>query len=271
MMIRIRQTAVAGSFYPAEADELRVEVQRLLDSVHAHAGPAPRALVVPHAGYIYSGPVAAAAYERLRPWRHNYRRVLLMGPCHRVALSGMAVSGADYFQTPLGDVPLDRKSIASLSHPDLAVADDAHFAEHSLEVQLPFLQSVLDSFTLVPIVVGDARPQAVSEVIDALWEDPETLVVISSDLSHYLDYQTARSRDRTTCYAIEALEGSRIGATDACGATPLQGLLIAAGRRGLRAVTLDLRNSGDTAGPQERVVGYGAWMFVEEASWNHAA
>jgi AmmeMemoRadiSam system protein B len=281
MMIRIREAAVAGSFYPADAAELRETVQRMLGaaggavpaaggSLPAAAGSLPAALVVPHAGYVYSGPVAAAAYARLRPHRQHYRRVLLLGPCHRVPFSGLAVSDADVFRTPLGDVPLDSAMIgALLDSPDgLAVTriDVAHRTEHSLEVQLPFLQVVLGAFTLVPIVVGDASPEAVAAVIDRLWRGPETLLIVSSDLSHYLGYEQARRRDRGTCMAIEALDGSDIAHSEACGATPLRGLLIAAARRGLRAVTLDLRNSGDTAGSRERVVGYGAWMFVEDAS-----
>ena len=279
-MIRIREAAVAGSFYPANAAELRETVRRMLgavgDDVPATGmyAPAagrswPAALVVPHAGYIYSGPVAAAAYARLRPHRQRYRRVVLLGPCHRVPFSGLAVSEADVFRTPLGDVPLDRTLISALTDsPDgLAVTrfDVAHRTEHSLEVQLPFLQVVLGDFTLVPIVVGDASPEAVAAVIDRLWRGPETLLVVSSDLSHYLAYEQARRRDRGTCMAIEALDGSDIALSEACGATPLRGLLIAAARRGLRAVTLDLRNSGDTAGSRDQVVGYGAWMFVEDA------
>jgi AmmeMemoRadiSam system protein B len=270
-MIRIRQAAVAGSFYPAHSEELRGEVQRLLGAVAAVEGPKPRALLVPHAGYIYSGPVAANAYARLIPWKHDYRRVLLLGPCHRTALAGMALSSAETFETPLGEIPLDRESIASLHHPDLVISDEAHRMEHSLEVQLPFLQCVLDAFALVPVVVGDARPEAVSDLIESLWGESGTLVVVSSDLSHYLDYPEARRRDQATCDAIETLDGKRIGYSEACGATPLRGLLDAANRHSLQAQTLDLRNSGDTAGTRDRVVGYGAWMFVEKASCQHAA
>jgi hypothetical protein len=273
-MIRIREAAVAGSFYPANAAELRKTVQRMLDAAPAAVrsglaapGSVPAALVVPHAGYVYSGPVAAAAYARLRPHRQRYRRVVLLGPCHRVPFSGLAVSDADVFRTPLGDVALDRTLIGALidshDHPAVTRFDVAHRGEHSLEVQLPFLQVVLDRFQLVPIVVGDASPETVAAVIDRLWSGPETLLIVSSDLSHYLGYEQARRRDHGTCMAIEALDGSDIAHTEACGATPLRGLLIAAARRGLRAVTLDLRNSGDTAGGRDQVVGYGAWMFVE--------
>jgi MEMO1 family protein len=283
-MIRIREAAVAGSFYPADAAELREMVQRMLDM---SAGPAalgvPQALVVPHAGYVYSGPVAAAAYALLYRQRRRYRRVLLLGPAHQVPLSGMALSSADAFRTPLGDVPLDRPLIATLvatlgdvsRHTAVGVLDAAHRSEHSLEVQLPFLQVALDEFSLVPIVVGDVEPETVAEVIEYLWTGPETLPIVSSDLSHYLAYAQAQRRDRDTCRAIEALDAAGVDHAGACGATPLRGLLLAAARRGLRAVTLDLRNSGDTAGGpatgMNRVVGYGAWMFVEDETCLAAA
>jgi AmmeMemoRadiSam system protein B len=271
MMIRIREAAVAGSFYPAEPVALRATVQGLLGDVPETEGPAPRALVVPHAGYVYSGPVAAAAYARLRPYSALYRRVLLLGPAHYVAFDGLAVSAADVFHTPLGNVPLDASAIAALDHPAVCSFEAAHAPEHSLEVQLPFLQCVLDAFTLVPLVVGQAAPGAVAEVVAQLWEGPETLVVVSTDLSHYLGYESARARDLFTCQAVESLDESRIGHAEACGAAPLRGLLVAARRRGLHPVTLDLSNSGDTAGGRDRVVGYGAWMFVEEPSCEQAA
>jgi hypothetical protein len=270
-MIRIREAAVAGSFYPADPAELQSTVHRLLDAVSAVRGPAPKAMVVPHAGYAWSGPVAASAYARLRPQRERYQRVILLGPGHCVAVAGLAASGADAFRTPLGDVPLDRASIDALRHPAVSLNDAVHHPEHSLEVQLPFLQSVLASFSLVPLVVGDADPEDVAAVIELLWGGPETLVLVSSDLSHYLDYDTARSLDLDTCHAIEQLDCRPIGHARACGATPLRGLLLAAQRRGLQPVTLDLRNSGDTSGSRGRVVGYGAWMFVEPESCERAA
>lgn len=274
-MIRIREAAVAGSFYPADPGELHSAVHRLLDAAPAPAGPAPRALIVPHAGYVYSGAVAAAAYARLQPYRARYRRVVLLGPCHGVAVRGLAASSAGAFRTPLGDVPVQRCANEILRHPAVSIIDAAHRAEHSLEVQLPFLQAVLASFELLPLVVGDADPEDVAAVIDVLWSDPETLVVVSSDLSHYLVYEEARRQDRGTCRAIERLDPVKIGHQQACGATPLRGLLIAARRRALHCVTLDLRNSGDTSGDtsgdRAGVVGYGSWMFVEEALCDQAA
>lgn len=260
-MTVIRAPAVAGIFYPAGADELRDTIENLLEQAGPQSGPAPKALIAPHAGYVYSGAVAASAYARLLPYRIRYTRVVLLGPCHRVACKGLATSGADAFRTPLGDVPLDREAIAGLGTGEVRVHEQAHQFEHSLEVQLPFLQFVLGQFMLVPLAVGDASPMKVAQVLETLWGGEETLIVISSDLSHYLAYEEARTRDRLTCGAIEHLDTGDITHDNACGATPVGGLLIEAKRRGMRVTTLDLRSSGDTAGGKDRVVGYGAWMF----------
>lgn len=263
-MTVVREAAVAGTFYPGQAGELSTVVRALLDEAYVEDSPAPKALIVPHAGYVYSGPVAAAAYARLRPHRQLYSRVILLGPCHRVAVRGMALSGADVFRTPLGDVPMDKEAIALLDMPAVRIIDAAHQFEHSLEVHLPFLQSVLGSFSLVPLVVGDVAADTVAQVIDALWDGPETLIVISSDLSHYLPYDQARSKDEATCQMIENLQPGTIDHLGACGATPIDALLISAKRRGMNVTTLDLRNSGDTAGDKSHVVGYGAWLFCAE-------
>ena len=264
-MTVIRNPAVAGLFYPGDSGELRASVQTLLDQVGAQPGPAPKALIAPHAGYVYSGPVAASAYARLRPCHERYTRVILLGPCHRVATSGLALSGADVFRTPLGDVPLDKGAIATLAPYKVREFEPAHQFEHCLEVHLPFLQIVLGTFTLVPLVIGDAAPATVAAVLNSLWGGEETLVVVSSDLTHYLAYAQACARDRRTCEAIERLQADRIEQGDACGATPVRGLLIEARRRGMQVTTLDLRNSGDTASGKDQVVGYGAWMFSEPA------
>lgn len=263
-MTEIREAAVAGQFYPGNSSELSTTIRELLEEAPIQKGPPPKALIVPHAGYIYSGPVAAAAYARLQPYRQLYSRVVLLGPCHRVAVRGMALSGADVFRTPLGDVPVDKEAIALLDMPAVKFIDAAHQFEHSLEVHLPFLQSAIRSFSLVPLVVGDVAPDTVARVIDDLWGGPETLIVISSDLSHYLTYDDARATDKTTCEWIENLQEQNIDHNSACGATPIRGLLIATKRRGMTVTTLDLRNSGDTAGDKSRVVGYGAWIFSEE-------
>ena len=258
----VRAPAVAGSFYPAEAPALQAMVEGCLAAAQA-ATAAPRALIAPHAGYVYSGPVAGTAYAQLAALRFRVRRVLLFGPSHRVGFEGLAASGASAFETPLGQVPLDPEALdRALALPQVRRLEAAHALEHSLEVQLPFLQRVLREFTLVPLAVGDASGEAVAEVMECLWQDDETLVVVSSDLSHYLPYEEARRVDAATTRAIEELRPEAIAPEQACGRIPLQGLLLAARRRGLRATTLDVRSSGDTAGPRDRVVGYGAGSFA---------
>lgn len=260
-MHTIRQPAVAGMFYPDDAQELHQQVQELLSVAHAE-GPLPKALIVPHAGYIYSGPVAASAYAQLRTLRDRIRRVVLLGPAHRIAFRGLAASSADVFRSPLGDVPLDTDALAVLRElPQVRVLDAAHAQEHSLEVQLPFLQETLGDFRLLPLVVGEATYAEVAEVLETVWGGPETLILISSDLSHYHDYATAQRMDRATSEAIERLQPEHIDHDQACGRTPVGGLLLVARKHGLHATLLDLRNSGDTAGPRDRVVGYGAYAL----------
>jgi AmmeMemoRadiSam system protein B len=268
----VRPPAVAGLFYPAGAAALGREVDALLAAAPGSAEPPPKAVIAPHAGFVYSGPVAAAAYARLRPLREKIRRVVLLGPAHRVPFRGMALPGAAAFRTPLGDIPLDAAALARLKAlPGIKELPAAHAAEHSLEVHLPFLQRVLARFALVPILVGDAEPAAVAAVLDALWGGPETVIVVSSDLSHYEPYLEARAHDRRTAEAIERFDGRAIGPDDACGCVPVAGLLAAARGHGFACARLDLRNSGDTAGARERggrdeVVGYGAWAFTGAAS-----
>ena len=270
-MPSIRRPAVAGrypeaAFYPADPAELRELVDALLARARASLGAPPRgaspkALIAPHAGYQYSGPVAASAYARIEPG--GIRRVVLLGPAHRVPVRGLAAPAADAFATPLGPVELDAKALAGIAKlPQVRRSDPAHAPEHSLEVQLPFLQRVLGPFALVPLVVGDADPGEVDEVLESLWDGRETLVVVSSDLSHYLDYETARRLDAQTTRAIEALAPEALDPERACGCIPVQGLLLAARRHGLRARTVDLRSSGDTAGGKDRVVGYGAYVLA---------
>lgn len=261
-MQTVRTPAVAGLFYPADAAELQTQVRGFLDQVEPPAEPPPKAIIVPHAGYIYSGPIAASAYARLRAARDLIHRVVLLGPSHRVGFRGIAVSGMEAFATPLGRIAVDREAVEQLEQlPDVGFLEQAHAQEHSLEVHLPFLQEVLDHFKLVPLVVGEARPTEVGAVLEALWGGPETLIVISSDLSHYHDYATARLLDDTTSKAIEALRFEDIGYEQACGRNPLNGLLWVARRKGLHGETIDLRNSGDTAGSRDQVVGYGAYVF----------
>lgn len=263
----IRQPAVAGKFYPGTASELEKVVDRFLDDADLPSDlPVPKALITPHAGYIYSGPIAGSAYAALRNGRSTpIRRVIILGPAHTVPLRGMAASSAAAFATPLGEVPVDTEVVAAIAdHPATRVADDPHAREHGLEVQLPFLQTVCAEFRIVPIVVGEVDDAAVADLITQLDAGPDTLIVISSDLSHYHDYATAQKMDRETAGAIENLAPAAIKQGGACGRRPIQGLLRVAGQRGWAVRTLDLRNSGDTAGPRDRVVGYGAWVFGEE-------
>jgi AmmeMemoRadiSam system protein B len=263
---KVRPPAVAGRFYPSDPIELRQLITGLFAEVPPATGLAPKALIAPHAGYPYSGPIAASAYAQLIPARDQIKRIILLGPSHYVAVQGLATSSAEAFATPLGVVPVDVEAVRQVRLlPQVRELDEAHAQEHSLEVQLPFLQTVLGDFTLVPLAVGDANADDITQVLDLLWGGPETRIVISSDLSHYQDFQTARRLDRATAKAIETLKPGDIGEERACGRMPICGLLQAARSHRLRARTLDLRNSGDTAGPRDRVVGYGAFVFEEAA------
>lgn len=260
-MTNARKPAVAGLFYPANPNDLRQALRGYLDAANGEGG-APKAMIAPHAGYIYSGPVAASAYVRLRPARGKISRVVLLGPAHRVGFTGLALHSADTFLTPLGEIPIDGEVLTLVRDlPQIQVYDAAHAQEHSLEVHLPFLQETLGAFKLVPLVVGDAEPREVAEVLDRLWGGAETLIVISSDLSHFHDYATAQRLDGATSRAIENLRYEDIQYDDACGRNPVNGLLYVARQRGLKPKTVDLRNSGDTAGPRHQVVGYGAYVF----------
>lgn len=259
-----RQPAVAGMFYPADPGELAAEVRTLLADARQEApARAPKALIVPHAGYIYSGPVAAEAYATLAPQAKQVRRVVLLGPVHRVPVRGLALPGTTEFLTPLGGMPLDASGIAAVSDlPQVTISDEAHALEHSLEVHLPFLQTVLGEFSLLPFAVGNATAAEVAEVLERLWGGDETLIVVSSDLSHFLPYHVAKQLDRDTVNRILALKPG-LNHEQACGATAVNGLLTFAARHGLQAELLDLRNSGDTAGDKSRVVGYASVAFYE--------
>jgi len=260
-MVNIREPAVAGLFYPDNAIVLKKLLNDILENA-PHSEIIPRAIIAPHAGYVYSGEIAASAYKHLEPIKDKIHRVVLLGPTHRVALYGCAVSGADYFRTPLGDVPIDTESVQELLiHPQVQLSDIAHEAEHSLEVQLPFLQTVLDEFVLLPIAVGHTDANSVMEILEFFWRDQATFFVISSDLSHFHDYQNAQKIDQQTTTAIEELQSDFITGEMACGSYPVNGLLKLAQKHKLHCKTLDLRNSGDTAGDKSRVVGYGAYAF----------
>lgn len=263
--LRVRPPAVAGTFYPDDPEALTTAVADALReaAAGAAAGAVPPAIVAPHAGYIYSGPIAASAYARVLAGRGQIERVVLVGPAHTVALDAIATSGADGFATPLGVVPVDTEVRDRLVRTGkVVVSDRAHAAEHSLEVHLPFIQVALGEVTIVPLVVGQVPSETVADVLDEVWGGPETLVVVSSDLSHYHDHSTAQALDRRTAAAILAKEPDLLGPGDACGLYPLRGLLVAARRRGLDVELLDLRTSADTAGDRHRVVGYGAFVVA---------
>lgn len=269
---RIRLPAVAGTFYPDDPDVLRAQLdgflaradEQLAASPH-HPVTRPHALIAPHAGYVYSGPVAASAYVRLRPFAEEIRRVVLLGPAHRMPVASLALSSADVWLTPLGEVPLDHEGRDRMRTLPWAVVDDrAHAPEHSLEVHVPFLQRVLGTgWSLLPIVVGGATEDEVAAALELVWDDPGTLVVVSTDLSHYHDHATATRLDEATCAAIVARDRAHVGPHDACGAHPLRGLLALGDCHPFRLELLDRRTSGDTAGDRDRVVGYASFLVTD--------
>jgi len=265
MNIAARPPAVAGLFYPASPNALAAAVDELLSAAHVAPNvPVPKALVVPHAGYVYSGPIAATAYARLRPAADRVTRVVLVGPAHRVWVEGLVDSGADAFVTPLGTMRVDREAIRGVA--SIETSAQAHAREHSLEVQLPFVQRVLPHARLVPLAVGHASAEEVGRALDALWGGDETIVLVSSDLSHYHPYREAKEIDAETAARIVALDPVEIPSEQACGAAGINGLLWVARKRGMRAELLDLRSSGDTAGGRDEVVGYGAFAFHERGA-----
>ena len=262
--IKSRPPAVAGQFYPAEPGQLSDLLLQMLEQAQTVSHTHVKALIAPHAGFIYSGPIAASAYQCLIQQAKQIKRVILLGPSHRVGFQGIASISSIEYQMPLGNIKIDRAAIELINAlPQVQQLDEAHAMEHSLEVQLPFLQTVLDEFTLVPLVVGDCPPNQVAEVLELLWGGDETLIVISSDLSHFNSYEVARQQDQKTSDAIVQLAPEDIQHNDACGRNPVNGLLVAAKSHKLKAKLVDYRNSGDTAGSHDRVVGYGAYLFCD--------
>ncbi len=259
--MRARAPAFAGMFYPDKPQELAAAVKGYVAQATPPATPAPpKAVIAPHAGYIYSGPIAGTAYASLSARREQIARVVLVGPSHHVAFAGVATSGAGVFETPIGPLAIDREAVASLVQAGLAREfEPAHENEHSLEVQLPFLKQVFPDARLVPLVAGDDDWRAVQRILAEIWGGDETAIVISSDLSHYHDYATAQRIDAGTARSMERLAAGEVGPEQACGATGVNALLALVAEKGLACSTLDLRNSGDTAGPKNRVVGYGAF------------
>lgn len=261
-MTDVRVPALAGSFYPASAHELGSTIDRLLaDVAPVPSTRCPKAIIVPHAGYVYSGPVAASAFARIQPFSERITRVVLVGPAHRVFVEGLVSPGAAKLRTPLGDIEVDGDALRAL---DVAAHPAAHAREHSLEVELPFLQRVTPRAKLVMLAGTRAEPEVVGAALEALWGGPETLIVISSDLSHYLPYARGRSVDEQTCARILALDPT-IAGEHACGSIGINGLVWVARRKQLRVELVDLRSSGDTAGSRDEVVGYGAFAFYEAA------
>jgi len=257
----VRPSAVAGSFYPGKAGELRAYVERSLSQAKAASLSDLAGLIAPHAGYMYSGGVAANSFASIAPSAKTFARVLLIGPPHYVPVHGIAAPSSQAFATPLGEIPVDGAAISSLQESGLVVIDDEpHAPEHSLEVELPFLQAVLENFTIVPLLVGSVRPEQVADIIDAVI-DERTLLVVSTDLSHYLDDATARRRDQATAQAIESLDFGRLGRQDACGFSALNGALCAARKGNWKIERLALSNSSATSGDFGSVVGYGAWAL----------
>ena len=258
-----RAAAVAGMFYPGEAKRLTAAVEAYLaDARPALQAQVPKAVIAPHAGYQYSGPIAGSAYASLISHAKGIERVILVGPSHRVPFAGVAASSAAAFATPLGAVPVDRDAIEALLKEGLILQNDAaHAREHSLEVHLPFVQRIFPGASVVPLLAGNHDFTNVAAILARLWGGPETVIVVSSDLSHYHDYETACRLDRETAETIEARQAGAVDFDQACGATPVNALLHIAADKGLSAVTMDLRNSGDTAGPRDEVVGYGAFVF----------
>ncbi len=263
-MNKIRQPAVAGMFYPADPGRLRGMVNEFLDTAVPPPTPLnPKAIIAPHAGYIYSGPIAGSAFNPWQGQMENVTRVVLIGPAHTMAITGVAGVSTGAFRTPLGDILVDVVEMERLRPlPQVQIHDGAHSREHCLEVMLPFLQLLAPQMKIVPLVVGQSYGREVAEVLQTLWGGPETRIVISSDLSHYYDYATAQRLDAATAQAIETLQPDNLGSESACGRIPIQGLLYQAQVQGLQAHTVDLRNSGDTAGTKDRVVGYGAFLFA---------
>ncbi len=258
----IRPSAVSGYFYPSSKDTLIKTIEKFLEKANIELSQRPHALISPHAGYIYSGPIAAYGFKAVQKYKEHYNTVLLLGPSHYEYIPGIAYYPGNYFETPLGLIPIDVDSIEKISHLSFIYkSKEAHDREHSLEVQLPFLQYVLENFNIIPLTVGKTSPEHVYEVIKLLYNE-NVLILISSDLSHYLDYKTAKIVDEKTAHAIETLQPHLIQYEQACGRIPIQGLLLFAKEKNWKPKRLDLRNSGDTAGDKHRVVGYGSWCFI---------
>jgi AmmeMemoRadiSam system protein B len=259
---KIRRPAVSGMFYPNSPDELRNLIREFIAGVKIKIDRSPKALIAPHAGYQYSGPVAASAFASLKAQADSIKNIIIIGPSHRMPFDGIAAPECDGFETPLGVVPVNQSLIQkALRLPCVKASDLAHSDEHCLEVELPFLQEILPQFTIAPFTVGDASDQDVADLLELLWDGDDTRIVVSSDLSHYLNYSSAKQIDEITANSILNLDHESIDYDQACGCIPVRGLIIAAKKHNLKAELIDLRNSGDTSGNKGKVVGYGAFLF----------
>lgn len=254
---------VADKFYPADPSVLRQDILTMLTAASDKATlPIPKAIIAPHAGYIYSGLIAASAYACLTKAKKQIHRIVLLAPSHQYPVSGVAITDAKSYMTPLGQITIDQKSISALNLPYVQAVEEAFASEHAIEVHLPFLQLTLETFSLIPLLVGLATTAQVGKVLEKLWDGPETLIIISSDLSHYYPYDLAQFLDKKTAEAIIKLDPKDITPEQACGAVGIKGLLAIAAKKKLHASQIDLRNSADTAGPKDQVVGYGAFHFL---------
>ncbi len=261
----VRTTAVAGAFYPSEPEILSKDIQRYIEETPSVSLPVPKAIIVPHAGYEYSAGVAASAYKLLKSGRKSIKKVVILAPSHKIGFNGMALTKASAYETPLGNVEIDKEMNEQLlALPLVDYLEEAHKSEHSLEVQLPFLKEALDDFKLIPVITGNASPTDVETLLETVWGKKDTLIVISTDLSHYLPYNEACILDNKTKTAIENLDIDSIEQEQACGYVPLKGMLTIAKAKKMQVETLEVKNSGDTSGSKNRVVGYGAWAFLEK-------
>ncbi len=261
--MNVRQPAVAGMFYPQDRLILEQTIKQFIAQAEQY-NPPPKALIVPHAGYIYSGYTAAQAYASLQSKSATIKKIVLLGPAHTMYFKGIAYDPATYVATPLGDIEQDTGLLAKISSlPYVYSLPQAHQKEHCLEVQWPFCQVLFNQFTLLSLVVGETEPEQVAELLELVWGGDETLIIISSDLSHYLAYNEAQKEDTQTCLAISTLNFESLIHHNACGFYPLRGFLHYARQHQLCGRLVDLRNSGDTAGSKERVVGYSSYHFYQ--------
>lgn len=268
-MNKIRRSAVAGYFYPSNKEILIKQIKNFLENATLKFNYTPYALICPHAGYVYSGPIAGFSYKTLLPNKKNYKNIIILGPSHFEYVNGIAYISAEYFETPLGNAKVDLETLEKIKKLDFLVQnEDAHKKEHSIEVQIPFIQYIFQNdIPILPLAFGKISPEKIKILLETIW-NPETLIIISSDLSHYYDYDTAKKLDKQTSDAILNLDSDAIQYEQACGRIGIQGLLMFAKEKNWKAYLLDLRNSGDTSGSKTQVVGYGAWSFTDETSSN---